>query len=403
MRIIRHVLTAAIGVAALASGSAMAQAQKVIRVGAPLELSGKFVAYGAQGQRGIEMAVEAFGGSVAGYKLEVLMRDVQSTNQGTVSAMTDLLEKEKVDFVIGPITSGLVAAAVPAWRQRKALWVVPGSSAPSFEEAIANEPLVFHTYPWAYHYHEGTAKALAAAIGKGKKVAIVYSDGSYGRSQIQPAKDYYTAAGFEVVATEVVRENATDMNPVLQKIRLAKPDVLVGIVQTTDAIVLAKQIHVGNLGIPYLAGTAYPQLKTWADGVGEAANGWVGATTYLPGMDAPADKKYPKIFPAMKDWEAAFTRKYNREPEFLDVTVYTSAAMLFLAMERAGGPDRDKVAKELRNLGVDTMLGESTFIPTKGGALNQAFNEMIVYQRRGDKYVIVYPKQFANGQLSPIK
>ena len=278
--------------------------QKVIKIGAPLEVSGKFVAYGAQGQRGLEMAVDAFGGSVAGYKLDVLLRDIQSTNQGTVSAMTELLEKDNVDFVVGPITSGLVAAAVPAWRQKKPLWVVPGSSAPSFEEAIANEPLVFHTYPWASQYHDGTAKAIAAVIGKGKKVAIIYSDGSYGRSQLQPAKDSYVDAGFEVVATELVRENATDMNPVLQKIKQTKPDVLVGIVQTTDGIVLAKQIHVGKLGIPYLVGTAYPQLQTWSEAVGEAGNGWIGATTYLPGMNAPADPKLGKIFPSIKDWEA---------------------------------------------------------------------------------------------------
>lgn len=401
MQIIKTIVAAAIGLSAIAGTAA--HAQKVFRIGAPLEVSGKFVAYGAQGQRGIEMAVDAYGPTVAGYKIEVLLRDIQSTNQGTVSAMTDLLEKEKVEFLIGPITSGLVAAAVPAWRQQKPLWIVPGSSAPSFEEAIAKEPMVFHTYPWAYNYHDGTAKAIANAIGKGKKVAFVYSDGSYGRSQIQPAKDEYVASGFEVVAAELVRENATDMNPVLQKIRLAKPDVLVGIVQTTDGIVLAKQVHVGKLGIPYLVGTAYPQLQTWSEAVGEAANGWIGATTYLPGMSAPADKKHPKLFPALKDWEALFRTKYKREPEFLDVTVYTSTAMLLLAVERAGGPDKGKVAKELSNLGIDTMMGDGKFIPTKGGALNQAFNEMVVYQRDGEKYVTVWPKQFVNGQLKPSK
>ena len=77
--------------------------------------------------------------------------------------------------------------------------------------------------------------------------------------------------------------------------------------------------------------------------------------------------------------------------------------MLFLAIERAGGPDKEKVAKELRNLGVDTMLGDSKFTPTKGGALNQAFNDMIVYQREGDKFLTVFPKRFANGVLKPIK
>lgn len=401
MKTVRHVMAGVL--MAVAAAASMAQAPKVVRIGVPLEVSGKFVAYGAQGQRGVEMAVEAFGGTVVGQKIEILTRDIQSTNQGTVSAMTDLLEKEKVDFVVGPITSGLVSAAVPAWRQKKPLWIVPGSSAPAFEEAIANEPMVFHTYPWAYHYHEGAAKALAAAIGKGKKVAFLYTDGGYGRSQIDVAKDLYTQAGFQIVASEVVRENSTDMSPVLQKIRVAKPDVLVGIVQTTDGIVLAKQVHVGKLGIPYLVGTAYPQLQLWAEAVGEAANGWIGATTYLPGMEAPADAKYPKLFPAMKNWEATFRKKYNREPEFLDVTVYTSTAMLLLAIERAGGPDKDKVAKELKDLGLVTMLGESRFVPTKGGAVNQAFADMVIFQRDGDRFVTVFPKAFVNGKLKPLQ
>lgn len=56
----------------------------------------------------------------------------------------------------------------------------------------------------AYTYHEGTANALATSIGKGKKIAIIYSDESLGRSQLQLAKDYYTAAGFEAIAMELV-------------------------------------------------------------------------------------------------------------------------------------------------------------------------------------------------------
>jgi len=403
MKLTLRVIAAAFSFVLLSGASLPVQAQKVIKVGAPYELSGKFVAYGAQGQRGMEMAVDAYGPAVAGHKIEVLLKDVQSTNQGTVSAMTELLQKDNADFVIGPIASGFVSAAVPAWRQKKALWIVPGSSSPTFEEAITGEELVFHTYPWAYHYHEGTAKAIAAAIGKGKKVAIIYSDGSYGRSQIQAARDYYGEAGFQVVATELVRENTNDMSPALQKIRLTKPDVLVGILQTTDAIVLAKQIHIAKLGIPYLVGTAYPQLQEWADAVGEAADGWIAANSYLPNLNAPADPKYPKLFPASKDWEAAFKKRYNRAPEFLDVTVYTSAVMLFLAIERAGSPDKQKVAKELRNLGVQTMLGDGNFVKTRGGALNQAFGEMLVYQRQGKQFTVVYPTARANGTLRPMK
>lgn len=387
------------GLTMLVAGTAMAQ--ETVRIGAPFEATGKLATYGAQGQRGLEMAVDAVGGKAAGRKIEVLSRDIQSSNQGTVSAFTDLIEGQKVDFIIGPVASGLVAAAVPAWRQQKPLWIVPGSSAPTFEDAIAKEPMVFHTYPWAYHYHEDVAKALGAALGRGKKAAIVYSDGSYGRSQVQTAKENLAEQGFTVVASEVVRENANDMSPVLQKIAVSKPDVLVAILQTTDGIVLAKQLFIAKLAIPYLVGTAFPQLDTWAAASGEAAAGWIGATTYLPGMARPADPKYPKLFPAAKEWEAAFRTRYKREPEFLDVTVYTSAVMLFVAMDEANSVDKTKVAEKLKHLGVQTMLGSGDFQPTKGGAVNQAFAQMLVYQRQGDKLVTVWPADVASGKIAP--
>ncbi len=379
--------------------STHAFAQDAIRIGAPLELSGRFVAYGAQGKRGVEMAVDVYGGKIGDKKIEVLFRDVQSNNQVAVTAFTELTQQEKLDFVIGPIASGIVAASVPAWRQSKPLWIVPGSSSTQLEDAMKGEQFFFHTYPWAYQYHEGAAKALAEAMGKGKKVAIVYSDGAYGREQLPWAKEFYTKNGFNIVATELVREGAADLNPVLQRIRQTRPDVLVGIVQTTDGIQLAKQIHVAKLNIPVLVGTAYPQLQEWSQAIHEAADGWIGVTTYLPGMKRAADPKLPKLFPSLTDWEADFRKRYNREPEFLDVTNYTSMMMLLVAIERAGSTNKEEVAKQLTTLNIQTMLGSSNFTPTPGGGLHQAFNDMVVFQRVGEKFVVLFPPEAANGKL----
>jgi len=384
----------------VAGGTTAGHAQDTIKIGAPLELSGRFVAYGAQGKRGIEMAVNTFGGTAAGKKIEVLFRDVQSNNQDAVTAFTELAEQQKADFIIGPIASGIVAASVPAWRQSKPLWLVPGSSSTQLEDAMKGENLFFHTYPWAYNYHDGTADALEHAVGKGKKVAIIYSDGSYGREQLPWAKEFYTKAGFNVVAAELVREGAADLNPVLQRLRQSRPDVLVGIVQTTDGIQLAKQIQVAKLNIPYLVGTAYPQLQEWADAVGpEAANGWIGATTYLPGMNRPADPNLPKLFPSTRDWVSAFRARYHQDPEFLDVTCYTTAMLLLVAIDQAGSADKNKVAEKLANLDVKTMLGSSKFSATPGGTKNQAFSQMVVYQRQKGDFAIVYPEDAANGKL----
>jgi len=386
----------------VAAASVPTHAQNTVKIGAPLELSGRFVAYGAQGKRGIEMALDAHGDMAAGKKIEVLYRDVQSNNQVALTAFTDLVQQEKVNFVIGPIASGIVAASVPAWREGKPLWLVPGSSSTQLEDAMKGETLFFHTYPWAYNYHGNAAAAIAQAAGKGKKVVIIYSDGGYGREQLPWAKEFYTKAGFNVVATELVREGAADLNPVLQRLRQSRPDVLVGIVQTTDGIQLAKQIQVAGLKVPYLVGTAYPQLKEWADAVGpEAAGKWIGITTYLPGMTRPADPNLPKLFPAMSDWETAFRARYHREPEFLDVTSYTTAMLLLVAIDQAGTTDKNVVAAKLASLDIMTMLGSSKFHPTAGGAVHQAFSKMIVFQRQGDKFLTVYPDDVANGKLMP--
>lgn len=359
-------LIARTAVIVLALSTAPAFAQDTIRIGAPFSLSGRFVAYGAQGKRGVDMAVDVFGGKIGDKKIKVLYRDVQSNNQAAVTSCTDLMLQQKVDFVIGPIASGIVASCIPAWRQAKPLWIVPGASSTQVEDEMKGEQLFFHTYPWAYQYHATTAAELAQAMGKGKKVAIVYSDGAYGREQLPWAQKFYKKDGFDVVSTELIREGAPDLNPVLQRIRVKHPDVLVGIVQTTDGIQLAKQIHVAHMNIPVLVGTAYPQLASWAKATGKAADGWVGATTYLPGMKRAADPKLPKLFPSLADWKKDFKKRYHMEPEFLDVTNYTSMMLLLVAIERAGTTDKGKVAKELANLNIQTMLGNSNFEPTQG-------------------------------------
>lgn len=369
--------------------------QDSIKIGAPLSLSGKFVSYGAAAKRGIEMAVDVYGGKVAGKPIEVQFRDTQSDAQAAVNSFTQLLSQERVNYLIGPIATPMAMAGVPAWLRAKALWIVPGGTTPLLEEKAGKEPMFFHTFPYAYHYHASLAKALREKLGPGKTLAIIYSDDAYGREHLPYAQKYFTAAGFKIVAEELVRAGATDLNPVFAKIRRAKPDVLLGLVQTTDGITLTKQAYVQRLGVPYMIGTAYPQLKQWQDATGEAQEGWIGVTTYIPGLEAAADPKYPALFPSTKDWIAAFTKRYERQPEFVDVGAYVSTMMLLLAIENAKVDDKEKVAAEFKKLDVKTMIGRGHFVPTEGGTLNQSFADVVVHQRVKNQDAIIFPPEFA--------
>jgi branched-chain amino acid transport system substrate-binding protein len=387
------------GAALLAAGvvhfSPSAAAQDSIKIGAPLAISGKFVAYGASAKRGAEMATDVFGGKVAGKAINLIIRDTQSDAQVAVNSFTQLLVEEKVNYLVGPIATPMAMAGLPAWRRTKALWVVPGATTPLLEEEAGKEPMLFHTFPYAYHYHVSLARILRERLGSGKKLAIIYSDDSYGREHLPYAQKYFAQEGFQIVDEELVRAGATDLSPVLAKIRRIRPDVVLGLVQTTDGIQLTKQAYVQRLNVPYLIGTAYPQLPQWQDATGEAQEGWVGVTTYIPGVKAKADPNFPKLFPDSDQWIADFKKRYNnRTPDFIDVGAYVSTAMLLLAIDKAGVDNKEKVADELKKLDVQTMIGRGKFGPSIGGTLNQAFSDVVVHQRVKGADAILFPKEF---------
>jgi branched-chain amino acid transport system substrate-binding protein len=193
------------------------------------------------------------------------------------------------------------------------------------------------------------------------------------------------------------------MTPVITRTAHSKPDILLGVMQTTDSITLAKQIRTLRVKIPYLVGMAATQLQEWQAAVGEAQEGWLGVSTYLPNAeDWPADKTYPKLLPSTKDWEAKFDADYHATPDYDDITCYANAAMLLLAIQQAGADDKEKVADALRRLDVMTPMGRGHFEPSEG-TRQQAFADLLIFQRQHGKSVILYPPEAATGKLVPVE
>jgi branched-chain amino acid transport system substrate-binding protein len=400
-------------IAALAVISSTAMAEEPFRIGSPASLSGKFVAFGAQVKKGVETAVEVWknvrGGKVDGRDIEVVVRDTQSNPSVTVSVMNELMQSDKSDVLVGPGASNIGAAAVPPWRQNPnhPIWIVPGVSTTVVEKEVAKDPYFFHTFAWTYHYHSTNAAAMKASIGTGKKVAIIYSDGAYGRSHIEAARKYLKEAGYNIVGEELIRENAPDFTPSILKIRAMHPDIIYTLVQTTDAVVLAKQIYSAKLDVPYLIGTAQAILPEWKNAVGDVQECWTGVATWMPGLTYAADSREPKLFPSSADWEAMWRAKYKKEPEYMEVGAYVSTMLALLAVEKSHSTDRDKLRAALDAQDYQTPLGNSKFAPSEI-SLQQAFSEMVVFQQQKQpdgkfKSVIIYPKNVAQGKLEKCK
>src|SRR3974390_3006855 len=143
---IARTLAVALGIGA----AGVAGAGEALKGGAALELRRGFVACGSHCKRGIDMASEALKRDLPGTPIEFIFHDVASNAASTVSAFTQMTSEEKLDFIIGPIASPIAASAIPAWRQARPIWIVPGASTVTLEKEIGSDPNFFHPFPFAF-------------------------------------------------------------------------------------------------------------------------------------------------------------------------------------------------------------------------------------------------------------
>lgn len=386
-----------------ASGAALAmphivRAADAIKIAAPCELSGAYVAFGEAAQRGANMALEKFHGQLAGRPAQLMWRDTRSDAQVTASVINEFLLQDKANFMIFPVSSQSIASSIPAWRQTKPIWIISGATT-VIEEQIGKEPHMFHTYPYTYDYQRSLAAAFKANLPEGSRVAVMYADDSYGRSSLPFTRKYFGEAGFKVVNEELIRAGANDLNPILTRVRVSRPDVLVVLAQAADFINVAKQIHVARLPVAYMAAGGDVSSPEWQNAVGEAQEGWIGIAPYVLGLGRPGDPDHPEIFPSQNDWETQFRAKYHRDPNWNDAQTYTASAMLLLAVDQ-NGDDQDKVHAALRAMDVKTVMGRGHFTTSStGGTINQAFEDVIIFQRQSGKNLAFYPPDVANGKL----
>src|SRR5262245_65803149 len=120
-------LAASLALAALALTALPAAAQKPIRIGYPVILSGPGALIGEPSLKGAQMFVEEINakGGVLGRKLELLVRDTKGNADEAVRIARDLILRENVDFLVGTLTSAEGPAVSPVAKENKTVFVVP--------------------------------------------------------------------------------------------------------------------------------------------------------------------------------------------------------------------------------------------------------------------------------------
>ncbi|HUE95986.1 MAG TPA: ABC transporter substrate-binding protein, partial [Longimicrobiaceae bacterium] len=232
--------TTALGATGLAFPAVLRAQGGPIRIGFPLPLTGTFAAIAADMQKGAQLAMEELNakGGVMGRKVEVLFRDDQLKPAVGAQRTKELIENEKVDFVVGGLAAHVQMAINEQTKAANKLYISVSQS-----DEISAKP---DTSPLTFHEALNptiTSRAMATygMQNLGKKWWVVYADYAWGKQNNAVFSDVVKKAGGTVLGNTPYPLGKPEFSAHIPRIQAAKPEVLLAATPGADGVAFMKQ------------------------------------------------------------------------------------------------------------------------------------------------------------------
>ena len=252
-----------------------ALAQDVIKVGAPLPLTGPLAPEGLKQKRGYDLWAEAAaakGGIKAGgktYKIEIVYTDYASNTPRAVQAAERMITEDKVNFLFAPFGSGATKAASAISEKYAVPMLAPtASSAEIFDQGYK---YIFATLTGNSSVSVPIAKLVHEKSKDIKRVAILARNDLFPLAVAQEFEKAVKAEGMEVVASERYAIGAMDHSAAITQMRGARPDWFYASGYINDLILIRRQMNDLGLKAPVITMLAGPAYQEFAQTLGPLA------------------------------------------------------------------------------------------------------------------------------------
>lgn len=249
----RFLVRSALGAAAAlaVAGAAWAQGQPV-KIGLLATLEGPFAAGGADGMRGAELAVKQRGGVVAGRKIEIIKASSNANPDVAVNAVRKLVEQDKVDIVVGPLSGGEGIAVKDYSKTQPQVTFINGASGAQATTLVNPSPNFFRFNTEGAQWMVGLGKA---ALDKGyKRVMVIAEDYAFPYSQVQGFMAEYCRLGGKVPVKAWVPLGGKDYSSTIARIP-KDVDALLVVLGGADAVNFLTQYENAGGDKPMLGGS----------------------------------------------------------------------------------------------------------------------------------------------------
>jgi branched-chain amino acid transport system substrate-binding protein len=352
-----------------------------VKIGVIVTLSGPAAALGQQVRDGFNLAVKDLGGKMGGKDIEIVVADDELKPDAAITKAKGLLERDKVDFVVGPIFSNMLQAIHRPVTENKTFLISPNAG-PSSYAGKECSPFFYVTSYQNDQVHEILGKV---AQDRGyKRVYLLVPNYQAGRDSVAGFKLDYKG---EIAEESYVPLNTLDFQPELSKISSQKPDAVFTFMPGGMGVNLVKQYKQAGLtdSIPVLS--AFTVDESTLPAQQDAAVGMFGGANWAPNLDNPANKKFV----------AGYEATYNSVPGTYAMQAYDAALLIASAVKAVNGDlgNKDAVAAALRKADFTSLRGGFKF-NTNGYPIQDFYLTKVAKRADGKFQTEIVQKVFEN-------
>ena len=320
--------------AALCATALVAAPSPAARIGLVAPLSGPQALVGQDQVDGFLLAIEQRGGKLGGQPVTVLKEDDQLKPEVGQQAVRKLIDKDKVDAIVGLSFSNVLMASLPRIVESGVV-AIATNAGPS---PLAGAQCKTNVFSVAWQ-NDGAAEAMGKfAQDRGiRRVYLMAPNYQAGKDMLAGFKRYYKGQVLDEVYTQV---NQPDYSAEIAQLQAAGPDALFVFYPGGMGINFVKQMSQAGLAgkLPLYSvftvdGTTLPSLR-------EAAVGTISGAMYDAALDTQENRRFV----------AAFEARFKRTPSLYAATGYDAANLLDIALRKAGG-DPKRLAASVKAAG----------------------------------------------------
>jgi branched-chain amino acid transport system substrate-binding protein len=351
----------------LLAASLPANAQENIRIGVLLPLTGPLAKNGLENWEAMQIARDMINerGGVNGRKVEYLQGDANTPN-AAISETERLITKDGIKITTGSFASPIaIAVSQAAERHGVFHWETTGAA-----EVITRRGFkhTFQVGAPARKYGQAAVDFILNDLAKrlnkpvdALKIALLWENRAFGKSVGDGIRAYTQSKGVKLVYDEGYDQTATDMTPIVQKLKDVAPDIVIAISFPNDAILFqrkAKELEFNVAGfIGVSAGYSSPDLR---DSIGDSVVG-ICVADFPPKVNAAV--LTPEAKKVAEEFYKRYQAKLNRPPAGHAAAGFSAVWALFtevLPKAKTFEPD------ELREIALKLDLPEGSLVNGSG-------------------------------------